>query len=283
VPGARVPWETVIRCNAYVALAPYPETPNQYVKLRNLNSFNFVSRAVNAELSRQEEIVINGGTVPAESRIWNEAKSATEPFRVRADTGKPGYERLDLPRFTPGPDILEALDNFTVELPEARRNRMMDAFGLTQYQAEFVCDELSRADYFEKAVDLGAGPKEAAQWLTSFTVKECKRRGFTLAESSLSPARFAAIMGMLREKRIHGGIARQMIVAVLEEDLDPETLVKKRGWERLTDHAEIERVVKKVIGENPREVNHIREGDAGPIQFLSRKPPAPYARRSAWP
>jgi aspartyl-tRNA(Asn)/glutamyl-tRNA(Gln) amidotransferase subunit B len=268
-PGAKVSWETVIRCNAYVALVSYPEVPNQYVKLRNLNSFNFVSRAVNAELSRQEEIVINGGTVPPESRIWNEAKSATEPFQARTGIGKPGFERLDLPHFTPGPDILEALDNFTVELPEARRNRMMNTHGLTQYQAEFVCDELSRADYFEKAVALGADPQEAARWLASFTVKECKRRGFSVVESPLSPARFAAIMGMLQEKRIHGGIAKQMIIAVLEENLDPEMLVKKRGWEQLTDRGEIERVVKKVIGENPQEVKRIREGDAGPIQFLT--------------
>jgi aspartyl-tRNA(Asn)/glutamyl-tRNA(Gln) amidotransferase subunit B len=268
-PGTKVPWETVIRCNAYVALASYPEIPDQYVKLRNLNSFNFVSGAVNAELSRQEEIVINGGTVPAESRIWNEAKSATEPFKVRVEVEMPNFERLDLPHFTPGPDILEAFDNFTVELPEARRNRMMETHGLTQYQAEFICDELSRADYFEKAVELGANPKEAAQWLASFVVKECKRRGFTAAESPLDPARFAAIMGMLKGRRIHGSIARQLIIAVLEENTDPEKLVKERGWEQLTDRGEVERVVKRVIEENPQEVRRIREGDAGPIRFLT--------------
>jgi aspartyl-tRNA(Asn)/glutamyl-tRNA(Gln) amidotransferase subunit B len=268
-PGTKVPWETVIRCNAYVALAPYPEAPDQYVKLRNLNSFNFVSKAVNAELSRQEEIVTNGGTVPAETRIWNEAKSSAEPFQVRSELEKPKFEPLDAPHFTPGPDILEALDNFTVELAAARRDRMMDVYGLTQYQAEFICDEVSRADYFEKAVKLGAIPKEAAQWMASFVVKECKRLGFTAAESPLSPARFAAIMDMLRKRRIHGSIAKQTIIAVLKENLDPEKLVKERGWEQLTDRAEIERIVKKVIGENPQEVKRIREGDAGPIQFLT--------------
>jgi aspartyl-tRNA(Asn)/glutamyl-tRNA(Gln) amidotransferase subunit B len=268
-PGTKVPWETVIRCNAYVALASYPEIPDQFVKLRNLNSFNFVSRAVNAELSRQEEIVVNGGTVPAENRIWNEAKSATEPFKVRVEVEMPNFEELDLPHFAPGPDILEALDNFTVELPAARRDRMMEAYGLTQYQAEFICDELSRADYFEKAVGFGAIPKEAAQWMSSFVAKECKHRGFTVAESPLDPARFAAIMGMLKDRRIHGGIARQMISVVLEKNIDPEKLVKERGWEQLTDHGEIERIVKKVIEENPQEVRRIREGDAGPIQFLT--------------
>jgi aspartyl-tRNA(Asn)/glutamyl-tRNA(Gln) amidotransferase subunit B len=212
--------------------------------------------------------------VSAETRIWNEAKELAcakeaEPFQIQAKVEKPKFESLEAPHFTPGPDILEALDNFTVELPAARRDRMMNDYGLTQYQAEFICDELSRADYFEKAIKSGVNPKEAAQWMASFVVKECRRRGFTAAESPLSPARFAAIMDMLRERRIHGSIAKQTIIAVLEEKADPEKLVKERGWEQLTDRVEIGRIVKKVIEENPQEVKRIREGDAGPIQFLT--------------
>ncbi|MDR2078879.1 MAG: glutamyl-tRNA amidotransferase, partial [Treponema sp.] len=141
IPG--VPLESVIRCNAYAAMAPYPEQPPYLVKLRNLNSFNFVSKAINAELSRQEEIVTNGGTVLSESRLWNEAKSATESFQARTGEEKPRFAPADFPRFCPGPDILEALDNFSVELPEARRNRFMNVYGLTQLQAEFICDETS--------------------------------------------------------------------------------------------------------------------------------------------
>jgi aspartyl-tRNA(Asn)/glutamyl-tRNA(Gln) amidotransferase subunit B len=261
--------ESCIRCNAYVALASFPETPERFVKLRNLNSFNFVSKAVNAELSRQEEIVTQGGTVLPESRIWNEARAATESFQVRTSEEKPRFVPVDAPAFSPGPEILEALDNFTVELEEARRKRMMDQYGLTQLQAEFVCDEKSRADYFEKAVALGADPREAAQWMASYIVKECKRLAFSAAESPLSPRRFADILGMLREKRIHGSIAKQTITAVLEEDRDPLALVQERGWEQMTDRKAIDAMVKRVIEANPQEVRRIREGDARPIQFLT--------------
>ncbi|MDR2404168.1 MAG: asparaginase domain-containing protein [Spirochaetaceae bacterium] len=264
------PVESVIRCNAYVALAPYPEIPEWYVKLRNLNSFNFVSGAVNAELSRQEEIVINGGTVLPESRIWNEAKAATESFQIRTAEETPRLVRVDeLPGFIPGTDILEALDNFTVELPEARRDRMMDQYGLTQLQAELVCDEKSRADYFEETLALGASPREAARWMASYTVKECRRLGFSVAESPLSPRRFQEILTMLEKRRIHGGIARQVISAVLEEDREPEELIKERNWEQITDQALIEGIVKSIIEANPQEVSRIREGDARPIRFLT--------------
>ncbi|MDR2028842.1 MAG: asparaginase domain-containing protein, partial [Treponema sp.] len=265
-----VPVESVIRCNAYVAMAPYPELPEHYVKLRNLNSFNFVWKAVNAELSRQEEIVTNGGTVLPESRIWNEAKHTTESFQVRTGEEKPRFVVFtEAPPFSPGPDILEAPDNFTVELPEARWNRMMSDYGLTQMQAEFVCDEKSRADYFEETLALGGEPRDTAQWMSSFVIKEFKRMGFSPMNSPLTPKRFRVILAMLRERRIHGGIAKQAITAVLEENRDPGELIRERGWEQLTDRKTIEAIVTAVIKANPQEVRRIREGDAGPIQFLT--------------
>ncbi|MDR1278252.1 MAG: asparaginase domain-containing protein, partial [Treponema sp.] len=262
--------ENLIRCNAYVALAPYPEAPEHFVKLRNLNSFNFVLKAVNAELFRQEEIITKGGTVVSENRIWNEAKRSGEPFRVRTGEEKPRFALLEgVPPFAPGPEILEALDNFTVELPEGRRNRMMSDYGLNQFQAEFICDEKSRADYFEETVSRGAAPGEAARWMISCAIKEFRRNGFSPANSPLSPERFALILEMLRSRRIHGGIARQIVGAVLREDRDPGEIIRERGWEQITGRDAIEAIVRRVIESNPEEVRRIREGAAGPIQFLT--------------
>ena len=264
------PLESVIRCNAYVAIVPYPQMPKHFVKLRNLNSFNFVTKAVNAELTRQEEIVTHGGTVVPESRLWNEARNATESFRIRQIDESPRFISVEgLPPFIPGPELLEGPDIITVELPEARRNRLMAVWGLTQLQAEFVCDETSRADYFEKTLALGADPREAAQWMASYVIKECKRLNAVLSASPLSPERFSTILGMLRDRRIHGSIAKQAITAVLEEDREPEAIIRDRGWEQITDRPRIEAVVKRVIRANPQEVRRIREGDAGPIQFLT--------------
>jgi aspartyl-tRNA(Asn)/glutamyl-tRNA(Gln) amidotransferase subunit B len=262
--------ESLIRCNAYVALAPYPDPPENFVKLRNLNSFNFVFKAVNAELSRQEEILTQGGTVVWESRIWNEAKNSSESFQIRTGEEKPRFAVPEgIPPFSPGPEILEALDNFTVELPENRRDRLMNEYGLTQFQAEFVCDEKSRADFFEETVSRGADPKDAALWMASFVIKEFKRKGFNPADTPLSPERFARVLRMLRSRRIHGSIAKQAISAVLAEDRDPQDIIRERGWEQITDRKTIEDIVLSVIQSNPHEVRRIREGDAGPIQFLT--------------
>jgi aspartyl-tRNA(Asn)/glutamyl-tRNA(Gln) amidotransferase subunit B len=268
IPGA--PAESVIRCNAHVAMARYPEIPDAFVKLRNLNSFNFVRKAVNVELGRQEEIVTSGGTVPPESRIWNETKNLTESFQKRKIETKPKFEALETGAvFVPGPEALEALAAFTVELPEARRDRVSADYGLTVAQAEFICDEKSRADYFERAVAAGAEAREAAQWLASFIVKEFKRSGVSPLESALTPERFAGLLAMLAARRIHGGIVKQALAAALAEGRDPVEIVRERGWEQLTDRSAIERIVRGIIDANPLEVRRIREGDARPIRFLT--------------
>jgi aspartyl-tRNA(Asn)/glutamyl-tRNA(Gln) amidotransferase subunit B len=223
-----------------------------------------VGKAVNAEISRQEAIVLAGGTVLEESRVWNEAKNASEFFQMWSRE-KPRFQRENLPPFDASP----LADSFFVELPEVRRNRMMAEYGLTQHQAEFVCDEKARADYFEKTLSLGASGREAARWMGSYIIKECKRLGLSMADSPLGPERFAAILAVLRERRIHGSIARRTISAVLEEDRDPETIIRERGWEQPANQDTIRAIVVSVIGANPREEQRIREGDPRPIQFLT--------------
>jgi len=268
IPG--VPVESVIRCNAHVAIVPYPDKPEDFVKLRNLNSFNFVRKAVNAELGRQEDILANGGTVVGESRIWNETKNITESFQKRKAESKAKFLPIaDMKPFSPGPEVLEALDAFTVELPEARRDRVAAAWGLTLPQAEFICDEKSRADYFERTVAAGADPREAAQWLASYLVKEFKRFQVSPAETSFTSERFASVLALLSDRRIHGGIAKTVISAALEDDRDPLDIVRERGMEQLIDRPSVELIVASVIADNPQEVRRVREGDARPIRFLT--------------
>jgi aspartyl-tRNA(Asn)/glutamyl-tRNA(Gln) amidotransferase subunit B len=265
--GQRLVLESLIRCNAYVAIVNYPNPPAGFVKLRNLNSFNFVSKAVNAELSRQEEILTGGGVVAPESRIWNESKNASESFKPREEGEQAEFSLPEgIPPFRPDPEILE---DPPLELPEARCRRLINDYGLTQFQAEFLCDEKSRADYFEETASFGVNHREAAQWMSSYVIKEFKRLGLSPAKAPLTPERFARVLRMLKSRRIHGSIAKQIIPEVLKENGDPRDIIRERGWEQLKDRKTIETIVESVIDRNPQEVGRIREGDPGPIQFLT--------------
>lgn len=259
--------DSLIRCNAYVSLAKYPETPSYYVKLRNLNSFNFVRKAINAELDRQESILSSGGLVSSESRLWNERQNRTESYQNRSidvrhfETVKPVIEYSF--------EESEKTDRNFLELPEERRLRFCKLYGLSRIRAEFICDDKDRADFFEKVVSLGADPMMSAHWFSSELMKHLRRAGLDIEASPLTPERFARIMYLLSSKQIHSTIAKQLMQAVVEEACDPDEILEKNNWKQIIDENVLLPVIKQVIEVNTLEAEKIRKGEMAPLEFLT--------------
>jgi aspartyl-tRNA(Asn)/glutamyl-tRNA(Gln) amidotransferase subunit B len=265
-----VPLESVIRCNAYVALARYPDKPNYAVKLRNLNSFNFVRKAINAELHRQEEILISGGEVTSESRLWNEKQDRTEFYQSRESASVLTTHQIDkAPPYKCPPALLAELRASAIEHPSERQNRLIATWGLSRTRAEFICDEKSRADFFEETIKAGADAMETAHWLMSDVTGLLRKENKTVQESALSPRRFAAILDLYHRRTINSRIAKQLIQSVLETDKDPADLLAEHNWSQITDPDQLRQLVQKTIQENPHEAGRLREGDMAPLEYLT--------------
>lgn len=259
--------ENSVRSNAYVALAEYPETPTYFVKLRNLNSFNFVRKAINRELSREEEILSSGGTIASESRLWVEEQDNTESFQSRKE---------DLVRFeTVSPvvtvKITTAANDSTVEveLPSVRRARLRQSFGLSRLRAEFICADKDRADYFENSVACGAEPMLAAHWMASELMRILNRDNKSVKQCKMTPDKFAAIMKLLSQGTIHSGIAKTLMQTVCSTGEDPVALVKKSGKILLSSEQELTPYVKKALEENAKSVQLLQSGDMAPLEYLT--------------
>ena len=146
------------------------------VEVKNLNSFKFVRKAISFEIERQTEILERGGSVTTETRLWNENRDVTESMRTKESSSDYRYfPEPDLPPFAPDQEFLRRVEESLVELPEPRTRRLIDSFGLSEEQADFLCDEKSTADYFEETVRLGADAKSAALWLASDVKKHLNR------------------------------------------------------------------------------------------------------------
>lgn len=271
-----LPVENVIRCNAYVALAKYPEIPAYYVKLRNLHSFNFVRKAINSELSRQEEILMSGGTVLSESRLWNERQNITEPYKSRCSVDIRQFENVpgkvvcldDKDNECSISDVFSSIPN-VVEIPVERRDRLSKEYGLSRNRSALICDEKSRGDFFEQVVKLGANPMDSAHWLTSEITRILKRNNQQLGSSNLTPEKFAVIISLFSKGKIHSGIAKQLFQSVIETGLEPEILLKKNNWIQITSEKELLPYVEEVISSNPIEAEKIRSGAMAPLEFLT--------------
>lgn len=261
--------EGSLRCDANVSINHRGAGLGRKVEIKNMNSSRFVRKALNYEIARQQEILDRGGTVVQETRLWNENRDLTETMRVKESANDYRYfPEPDLPPFTADEAFLSAVEADLVELPAARKERFMRDYALSEPQADLLCDEKPLADYYEQAVLQGADPAAAAGWLASDVRKMLNRHNTTLAESPLSVQRFAGLLMLLAEGRIHGKIAKQTLEVVFTEDKDPETIIGEKGWEQITDSARLQTYVDEVLAEQVRAVEQINSGDSRPLGFL---------------
>jgi len=259
--------ESGVRCNAYVALAEYPSEPDTFVKLRNLNSFNFVRDAVNSELSRQEGILTSGGKVAGESRLWNALQHSTESWKARGGH-LVRFEKI-MPQVTIVLPEYQSASGGGVELPAVRRERLRKQYGLSRLRSVFICGEKDRADYFEESVAAGAEPLLAAHWMAGELMRLLNRQTLSIKQCRLTPAKFSHIMQLLAAGKIHSGMAKTLMQTVCASGGDVEALVKKQGFVLLSGREELEPYVSKVLQENRKSVSLLQNGDMAPLEYLT--------------
>ncbi len=258
--------ESAIRCNAYVSLAEYPKKPDYIVKLRNLNSFNFVRKAINSELSRQEEILSSGGNLVSESRLWIAEKNTTQSWQKREMTPqKKQFEQVS------GISVEIAShsgkNEIQIELPAERRKRLHEQYSLSRLRSQFICGQKDRADYFEETVVCGAPALLSAHWMAGELTRLLNKKEMSIKLCPLTPKFFAQIMLMLSEGKIHSGMAKNLMLSSMETGKSPEEL--SFGLTLLSSEAELLPFIEKVLRENPKSVSLIQQGDMAPLEYLT--------------
>lgn len=266
-PGAG---EASIRSNAYVALAEYPALPDQYVKLRNLNSFNFVRKAINSELSREEDLMSSGSVLQTESRLWNEELSCTESFhqyREQKDRFEAVSPAVTVPLLHAPAD--SSREDKGLELPAARRARLMQDYGLSRLRSVFICREKDRADYFEEAVRAGAEPLLAARWMAGELMKALHKDSLSIKQCKLESADYARIISLLSSRRINSFIAKKLIADICHAGGDLDALLQEPGMSILSDRAELQPIIDRVLAAKPKSVASLRRGEMPPLEYLT--------------
>jgi len=264
--------EGSLRADANVSINLPGQGLGKKVEIKNLNSSRFVRLGLNYEIRRQSGMLDAGKTVVQETRLWNENRDETIPMRQKENAQDYRYfPEPDLPVFCPGVAFLKSVDDALVELPRERMTRMMNDYGLSEEQAELICDEKEGADYFEAALgeikkqpeknDPAGQAGRIANWFLSDIKHILNREGIALkniASFPLNPRRLAALAVMLNAGKITGKLAKQCMELIVTEDRDPEEIVRANNWEQLTDPAKIAEAVKAVFAAEEKTVAELR-------------------------
>ena len=258
------------RCDANVSLRPRgQEDFGVRTELKNMNSFKHVHKALDYEIQRQEDLLLDGESVIQETLLFDEASGETRSMR--------GKEEAHDYRYFPDPDLVpmeltpEDIARWAAELPElplARKDRFQREFSLPEYDAGILTAERDLADYFEATVALGAPPKEVSNWMMTDMLREIREKNFTPAHSPFTPERFAALLKLVDSGKISPKTGKQIFPELLLRGEDPEAFVREKGYTQISDASELNRIVQEVIADNPKELAAYRAGKKKLLSFF---------------
>ena len=227
-------------------------------EIKNVNSIRFVGQAIEYEARRQIGILEDGGSITQETRLFDPGKGETRSMRSK--------EEAHDYRYFPDPDLLplefdqafvDALAAELPELPDDKKNRLIQTLGLSVYDASILVSEKAIADYYEKVAE-GRDGKLAANWVINDLLGALNKAGRDIEEAPVSPDQLGAILELIKEGTISGKIAKDLFEIVWNEGGDPREIVESRGMKQVTDTGAIEKAVDEVIAANPDKVEQAK-------------------------
>jgi aspartyl-tRNA(Asn)/glutamyl-tRNA(Gln) amidotransferase subunit B len=265
--------EGSLRCDANVSVRLRgAERFGTRTELKNINSFRFVQKAIDYEVDRQIEVVEGGGRIVQETRLWNSVEERTVSMRSKEEAHDYRYfPEPDLPLLVLEAEWLKNIQNSMPELPEVRRNRFVREYALSDYDAGVLTVTRALANFFEDTARQSGQPKAAANWIMGDLLRFYKDAGVDLKDLSGSPVtpKMLADMILLVEKgTISGKIAKTVIEEMYKTGKTPDVIIKEHGLVQISNSAEIEQLVQKVLEDNPQPVAQYKAGKTGLFGFL---------------
>ena len=259
--------EGSLRCDVNLSVRPRGEQKlGTRTEMKNLNSFQFIGRAIEYEFQRQAGELAAGRDIVQETRRFDEKSGKTFSMRRK--------ENADDYRYFPDPDLppIEITEQELAQwqgelpvLPDERKARYVGQFGLSAYVAEQLTASRTVADYFEQAAALTAAPKTVAGLLLTEVPRLMEPGSEAIP---VAPQRMAALADMLARGDVSSGAGKTVLGALWKQDGDPRALAETLGLLQISDEQTLWPVVQEVVGQNPKATDDWRRGRQAALQSL---------------
>jgi aspartyl-tRNA(Asn)/glutamyl-tRNA(Gln) amidotransferase subunit B len=227
-------------------------------EIKNVNSTRFMMQAIEFEARRQIEILEEGGSIDQETRLFDANTGETRTMRSKEDAHD--Y------RYFPDPDLLPlVLEEKWIaeikaslpELPDAKKKRFVDDYGLSAYDARVLSSDSEAASYFE-TVAKGRDAKQAANWVTQELFGALNKKNLGLAVSPVKAEQLGELLDLVRDGTINGKIAKEVFGKMMETGEAPGVIVEREGLRQVTDTGAIEKAVDELIAAHPDKVDDVK-------------------------
>jgi aspartyl-tRNA(Asn)/glutamyl-tRNA(Gln) amidotransferase subunit B len=262
--------EGSFRCDANVSIRPrQTETFGTRTELKNLNSFKHVEKALQYEIDRQKEVLLDGGKVIQETRLWDPQKNRTHSMR--------GKEEAHDYRYFPDPDLLplvidadwiERVKTRLPELPADKKQRFIADYDLPSYDADILTSDRDLAEYFEACLQDFNQPKAISNWIMGSLLGLLKAAGKSIEQAPISASDLAELLKLVDDGTISGKIAKSVFDEMAQSDKSARQIVAEQGLVQISDSSAIDDIVSKILAANPAEVQAYKSGKTKLLGFF---------------
>jgi len=253
--------EGSMRCDINLSVRRAGEVPGTRCEVKNVNSVRFIMQAIEVEAMRQIEVLESGGAVELETRLYDSFKGETRSLRSKEHAHDYRYfPDPDLLPLVVEPDWVERIKQSLPELPDEKKQRFIEQYGLSAYDAGVLVTERETADFYER-VAAGRDPKVASNWVTTELFGALNKAGLELDESPIDSAMLGELIDLMQDETISGRIAKDVFEQMWETGKKPGHIVEEQGLRQITDTSELEAIVDRLVEENPTQVAQVQEGN----------------------
>jgi aspartyl-tRNA(Asn)/glutamyl-tRNA(Gln) amidotransferase subunit B len=262
--------EGSLRCDANVSVRPVgAATLGTKAEVKNLNSFRFLQKALEYESERQADLLNEGGRVVQETRLWDSSAGRTVAMRSKEEAHDYRYfPEPDLPPIVVDAPRVSRIREGMPELPDARRQRFVEAYGLPPYDAAQLTQSRALSEYFEAAVHAGAAPKLASNWIMGELARTLKDADTEIAASAVTPERLAGLIALVAQGAISGPIAKDVFEKMYASGRTAGEIVQAEGLTQIDDEPAIRAIVDGVLSTHEDAVAQFRAGKTATFGFL---------------
>lgn len=262
-----------LRCEANVSLRPVgAQEFGTKVEVKNLNSFRAVRQAIDYEIGRQRGLLEAGERVAQVTMGWDDVRGCT--VFQRSKEGAEDYRYFpepDLPPLAPSQAWVATLRAAMPELPAAKAQRFATQYALREHDARLLAEERAVAEYFEAAVAAAAThsePRVVANWILGELFRLLREHACEIGECRVQPAQLAGLLSLVHRGAINATVSKQVLEEMFASGEVAEVVVQRDGLTQLNDHAELARVVERVLASNPKPVQQYLDGKQTVLAFF---------------
>jgi aspartyl-tRNA(Asn)/glutamyl-tRNA(Gln) amidotransferase subunit B len=263
--------EGSLRCDANISVRPRGQKEfGTKAEIKNVNSFRFIREALEYEIGRQIDDLESGGKITQETRLYNSNEGKTYSMRSK--------EQAHDYRYFPEPDLLPlvvdekwkaAIARALPELPEARRARMVKAYGITEYDAHVLTSPKSLADQFEEAAKAAKNPKRVANLVQSELMGRLKAKGIEISQSPISMRGVAVSADLVESGTISGKMLKDLYDLSFERGKDFPAVYEEEGRpQQSTDTSALEKIIDEILAASPKQLEQYRAGKQTMMGFF---------------